>query len=111
MKIGNFTSLRLKSERKHLNTEGVFLQSHSFNLKAIKSKKNKIFFIIKKKIGNSPIRNKIKRQLRAIISQKQTPFPLHIMFIVKPNFLTKSFDFLKKEIESCIKKISLKLST
>lgn len=63
-----------------------------------------------KKLGNAVIRNKVKRQVRAIVDQtldydRQS---LDIVIVVKPSFLTKNFndnksllsEFLQKQVGS-----------
>lgn len=108
MKFGLFQSLKLKQEKYDLNANGLFLKSFSFNIKYQPKPTNKVIFIVKKKIGNSPARNRIKRQIRAILSNtsflKKT---IHLMIIVKIEIQNTEFQSLKLELEKILKKISI----
>lgn len=110
MKFGAFQSLAAKKEISFLNSRGVFLKSKSFNAKIIEEAQNKALFIIRKKIGNAPIRNKIKRQLRAILAIQNNLLPkqIHIMIIVKNEFLSSTFLQTKNEVEHMLNQVHKK---
>ena len=69
----------------------------------------KISFIVKKKLGNSVIRNKIKRRLRNIIrdSLKNLNYNLEYsyLFIAKKNVFDDDYELIKKNIFRDLKKI------
>ena len=69
----------------------------------------KISFIVKKKLGNSVIRNKIKRRLRNIIrdSLKNLNYNLEYsyLFIAKKNVFDDEYELIKKNIFRDLKKI------
>lgn len=104
MKFGHFKGLALKKEKQKLNNKGLFLKSETMNIKYRLEKENKAMFIIKKKTGNSPKRNKLKRQLRAILSKIEYP-KMHLMIIAKKEIANESFQNLEKEICEIIKQI------
>ncbi|WP_342261714.1 ribonuclease P protein component [Alphaproteobacteria bacterium endosymbiont of Tiliacea citrago] len=109
MKFGFFQSLAQKEEKKTLNCKGFFIKSKSFHCKYLKQKENKAIFIIKKKIGNSPTRNRIKRQIRAILSKKQLNNAIHIMIILKKEFLLTNFQQLVEEFDFVFNQIEKKI--
>ena len=69
----------------------------------------KISFIVKKKLGNSVIRNKIKRRLRNIIrdSLKNLNYNLEYsyLFIAKKNVFDDEYELVKNNIFRDLKKI------
>lgn len=107
MKINHFESLKLKKEIIKLNINGSFYKSYSFHIKFMKNEENKIIFIVKKKLGNAPKRNKIKRQLRAMIANSKYFFEkkIHIMILIKHTFDTTKFHLIQKELNKCLKEI------
>lgn len=111
MKFGLFQSLALKKEIKLLNSKGSFIRSHSFHLKFIETNSNKAIFIVKKKIGSSPIRNKIKRRIRSILGNQNSleSKNIHVMVIVKPDILHVSFQQLLSEFRMTFEQIYKKI--
>lgn len=58
-----------------------------------------------KKLGNAVIRNRVKRQVRAMIDEVFTfEEPYDFVLIVKPGFLKKEFSDLKRELAEARKK-------
>ena len=86
------------------------------NLSNEKKNKNKnknlnISFVMKKKVGNAVIRNKIKRKLRAavqkIIAEKQ-PINLNYTYVIfgKNNVYKDKFSLVFSEVNGIFKKIN-----
>lgn len=61
---------------------------------------------VSKKIGNAVVRNKVKRQIRAIVDQSidYNQSCLDIVIVVKPLFLEKSFDDNKSRLSDFLTK-------
>lgn len=51
-----------------------------------------------KKVGNAVTRNKVKRQLRSIIDEKNYQNGLNCIIIVKKGILEKSFEQMRQEL-------------
>lgn len=62
---------------------------------------------ISKKIINSVGRNKIKRQIREIISSKVYQNNFNCIIIVKRDFLKNSFNYNKEELIEIFKKLNI----
>ncbi len=63
-----------------------------------------------KKVGNAVTRNKIKRQMRAIISEICIPtFIVDLFFVVRPSIIQLSFEEIKKELEYLFKKLNVQI--
>lgn len=60
-----------------------------------------------KKIGNAVVRNKIKRQIRAIIRTYKINQSIDFFIIARPKVLNLSFEEMKKEIEYLLNKQKL----
>lgn len=60
-----------------------------------------------KKIGNAVIRNKIKRQLREIISENDYQKNFDCIIIVKKEICTASYLAIKEDINETFKKLRL----
>ena len=60
-----------------------------------------------KKIGNAVVRNKVKRQLREIVDQKDYPKGINCIIIVKKGVLDNSFDQMKNDLHSAFKKLNI----
>ena len=60
-----------------------------------------------KKVGNAVIRNRIKRQLRSIIDEKNYQNGLNCIIIVKKGILEKSFFQMKQELFDAFKKLHI----
>ena len=107
MQIGNFVSLALRKEIKGAHKNGKTLKTDGLALKYLYAPgdANKIAFIVRKKLGNSPARNKFKRQVREIVAHYQTNTPIHVLIIAKPEAFGYPFDRLKNEIEQAFSKL------
>lgn len=68
----------------------------------------KIGFSVSKKVGNSVVRNKIKRRLREICRLNITCFPKNKMFVfvARNSANTASYQDLEKDVLFLLKKIS-----
>ena len=72
-------------------------------------KKNNISFSVKKKIGNEPNRNKIKRRLRNIIDEAVKKitinFDFSILVIAKESMLNNEYKIIKETLFQDLEKI------
>ena len=73
------------------------------------NKKINISFSVKKKIGNAPNRNKIKRRLRSIIDEAVKKitinFDFSILVIAKESMLNNEYKIIKETLFQDLKKI------
>lgn len=60
-----------------------------------------------KKIGNAVVRNRIKRQLRAIIDEKCYQNGFNCIIIVKKGILNEDFISMKKNLHIALKKLNI----
>ena len=67
----------------------------------------KFGFSVGKKIGNAVIRNKIKRQLRSIVSKKDYQNGFNCIIIVGSNILNVSYQEMEKNLLDALKKLNL----
>lgn len=67
----------------------------------------KFGFSVGKKIGKAVVRNKIKRQLRAIVSKKDYQNGFNCIIIVGSNILNVSFCEMEKNLLDALKKLNL----
>lgn len=72
-----------------------------------KSDKYHFGFSVGKKIGKAVIRNKIKRQLKHIVSKKDYQKGFNCIIIVNKNILDKSYCEMEKDLNSIFKKLKL----
>ena len=86
---------------------------HTTNLTIVyhstKYRTTKIGFSVTKKIGKAYIRNRVKRVLRAVVGGF-VPCILkdyNIVFIAKPGIETLTFDAIKIQVETLLKKAEL----
>ena len=72
-------------------------------------KKINISFSIKKKIGNAPVRNKIKRRLRSIVDEAVKKitinFDFSILVIAKESMLNNEYKIIKETLFQDLEKI------
>jgi len=61
-----------------------------------------------KKIGNAVIRNKVKRQLKAIIDKNNYEKGINCIIIVRKGILEKSFVMMEEELNNCFEKLKIK---
>ncbi len=64
-------------------------------------------FSVGKKIGNAVTRNKIKRQLKNILDEKNYKNGFNCIIIVKKGILDKSFQQRKDDLLKAIKKLDI----
>ena len=64
-------------------------------------------FSVGKKIGKAVIRNKIKRQLKHIISKKDYQNGFNCIIIVNNNILNKSFKEMQYDLNVILEKLNL----
>ena len=73
------------------------------------NKKINISFSVKKKIGNAPNRNKIKRRLRSIVDEAVKKitinFDFSILVIAKESMLNNEYKIIKKTLFQDLEKI------
>ena len=60
-----------------------------------------------KKVGNAVTRNRVKRQLRSIIDEKNYQKGLNCIIIVKKGILDKSFNDMKVELFEAFNKLHI----
>ena len=60
-----------------------------------------------KKVGNAVTRNKIKRQLKAIIDEKNYEKGINCIIIVRKGVLEKSFNEKKEDLICAFKKLNI----
>jgi ribonuclease P protein component len=101
VKIGKFSPLRLNKDFQEIKKYGSYSKSENFLLKSIPSKESKIAFSIRKKIANSPMRNKLKRRIREIVRNQINPqIPIYCIVIARNEASKISFSNLELEIKS-----------
>ena len=61
-----------------------------------------------KKVGNAVTRNKIKRQLKAIIDKNTYEKGINCIIIVRKGILEKSFKEIEEDLNTCFEKLNLK---
>ncbi|MEG2322415.1 MAG: ribonuclease P protein component [Bacilli bacterium] len=64
-------------------------------------------FSVGKKIGNAVVRNKIKRQLRSIVSKKDYQNGFNCIIIVGSNILNKTFEQRELVLLEVLQKLNL----
>lgn len=64
-------------------------------------------FSVGKKIGNAVTRNKIKRQLKSIVSKKDYQNGFNCIIIVGKNILNKSFSQMQIDLLEILEKLDL----
>ena len=60
-----------------------------------------------KKVGNAVIRNRVKRQLRSIIDEKNYQKGLNCIIIVKKSVLGKDFSMMKEELQKALTNLNI----
>ncbi len=75
-----------------------------------KEEVSRIGLSVSKKLGNSPVRNKIKRQLRMMFIENHdfVSCPLDFIVIVRKEYLEGTYQENKNELEKMIKKAIIK---
>ena len=104
----DFQFKRLLSQKKiHTNYFSVYFRK---NLKKENNNKLNISFIMKKKVGNSVVRNKIKRRLRSAVQKnlKSKKFiDINYSYIIfgKSKTLTEKYSIISDELDKTFLKI------
>ncbi len=95
-----------------LNGNKIINKYSTIFFKKLKNKNYKylnVSFVAKKKLGNSVMRNKIKRRLKnivnGIIKEKQVSFSYCYLFLAKKNVFDDDFKKIKGILASDLKKI------
>lgn len=60
-----------------------------------------------KKIGNAVVRNKIKRQLREIIDEKDYQKGINCIIIIRKGVLDNSFGQMREDLHGAFKKLNI----
>ena len=103
--------LRVAATRLSRVTPGLILQCRKHTLKEIQSCESialSLGFTVSKKVGNSVIRNRVKRRLRAaaqaILPGKASPH-LDLVIIGRQNTIKRSFPDLLADLEKALRKL------
>ena len=105
----DFQFKRLLSQKKiHTNYFSVYFGK---NLTKENNNKLNISFIMKKKVGNSVVRNKIKRRLRSVIQKKlknKKFIDINYSYIIfgKPKAFTEKYSIISDELDKTFFKIN-----
>lgn len=102
--------------RKRKQFNWLFKNGHTIHSKGLvliyiqnKTKNFKVGFSVTKKIGHAVVRNKVKRQLKAIV-QKYTDQIINnctMIFVAKPEILNETFDEMTVEVFGLLNKAKL----
>jgi len=100
----------LKKKRLHAKYFTIYFNKNSNNFKNNISKYLNISFVMKKKIGNSVIRNKIKRKLKSAVQKtinKRQDIDLNYTYVIfgKNNVYKDKFALVHNEVNAIFKKI------
>lgn len=84
-------------------------KSYVIYAKEKKEKQARIGIAVPKKLGNAVLRNKIKRQIRAILR----PMPFYegnhdLIIIVRKPYLDRSYEDNQKDLEKLLKHVKIK---
>ena len=105
----NFQFKKLLSQKKiHTDYFSVYFGK---NLTKVNNNKLNISFIMKKKVGNSVVRNKIKRRLRSAIQEKlknKKIIDLNYSYIIfgKSKAFTEKYSIISDELDKTFFKIN-----
>ena len=100
----------LKKKRLHTKYFTIYFDKNSNNFKNNINKYLNISFVMKKKIGNSVIRNKIKRKLKSAVQKtinKRQDIDLNYTYVIfgKNNVYKDKFALIHNEVNEIFKKI------
>lgn len=86
-----------------------FLKNQSYVIYIRKKEEERSHFgiAVSKKLGNAVVRNKLKRQVRAILDKEKINFPNHRDYIImiKKSCVGLSFSKMKEDLGNLIKEI------
>lgn len=66
----------------------------------------RVGFVVSKAVGSAPVRNRVKRRLRALCSQQIARLSGDIVVRAKPSVASVSFESLAADFENCLKKLA-----
>ena len=89
------------------NNKAYKYKDYIIYLEKVENLNYKFGLSVGKKIGNAVIRNKIKRQLREIISENDYQKNFDCIIIVKKEICTASYLAIKEDINETFKKLRL----
>ena len=104
---------RIKDNQEFVSTvrKGNVLKHSPFIVHFIKNEKNvcRIGLSVSKKIGNAVIRNRVKRQTRAMCDSlvNYTSHTFDVVIVIKAEFLNNSFDDNKNILNDLLSKIGI----
>ena len=92
--------------KKHSSANRCFIIYYDLN----KQDNARVGISVSKKLGKAVQRNKIKRQLRMMISETIdfNTFNYDLIVIVRKNFLDHTYDINKNILEKLVKKVTIK---
>ena len=100
--------------RKNIDFDRIIKNNHSYKYKDyiiyLEKTENKDYHFglsVGKKVGNAVTRNKIKRQLKAIIDEKNYENGINCIIIVRKGVLEKSFTELKEDLIYAFTKLNI----
>jgi ribonuclease P protein component len=100
-------------KKKKINTKYfvIYFDKNTVNLKKNVNKYLNISFVMKKKIGNAVIRNKIKRKLKSAVQKilrEQHAINMNYNYVIfgKNNVYKDKFEFILNEVNRTFKKIN-----
>ena len=104
---------RIKSNEDFAFTvkKGEILKHSPYLIHFIKNDLNvcRIGISVSRKVGNAVTRNRVKRQTRAMCDSlvQYTSHTFDVVIIIKPNFLSNSFDDNKKVLNNLLSQIGI----
>lgn len=99
--------LKKRKEFSYIYRKGEKIFSESFTIYVVKSKYNSVRFgvSVSNKVGNAVTRNKIKRQLRSILSKYTSKIVnKNIIISVKPEIVAKTYQEIENQMKIAFKK-------
>ena len=100
-------------KKKKINTKYfvIYFDKNTINFKKNVNKYLNISFVMKKKIGNAVIRNKIKRKLKSAVQKilrEQHTINMNYSYVIfgKNNVYKDKFEFILNEVNKTFKKIN-----
>jgi ribonuclease P protein component len=110
--MNNLLKLRKNTQFKRVYNEGKYFVEKFVVLYLAKNEDNisRVGYSVGKKVGNSVIRNRVKRRMREIIRKEGIYFKngLDLIFMARASSSDASFSEIKQNIDSLIKRARLK---